>query len=87
MTDELDPPAEFGTWAEALHWAVGVVPLGHSDLSFLASLLHQALDRPGLTDRQAKWARRILDRVIVESQGASADQAPDLATAAPAGRA
>lgn len=67
--------------------------LDDPDLSFVASLLHHAIDRPGLTGKQAKYAEKIrtrieglYDRGDLDCQAMPAP-ASDLATSSIAGNA
>src|SRR5258708_3892997 len=74
MTDDAKPfsleahevprPARSAIWADHLRWAVAVMDGDDSDLAFVASLLSHAVRHDGLSPRQAKYARRILDRLI-----------------------
>lgn len=50
-------------WPEILHEAVRAMATDDRDLGFMSSLLASALKYDGLTDRQAKYANRILDRM------------------------
>lgn len=84
-------------WVDQLRWCLAVMDHDDDDISFLASLLgHAAGDRGGLTEKQAKYAQRIVDRVVaLHSAGHLACQAEDetiragvgLADQPPAGRA
>lgn len=84
-----EPPPETASWSARLHWIVRSIPTRHPDLAFAASLLAQSIERPGLTERQARYAIRMFDRLAAEwlersgSHGASAD----LSCLIPAGRA
>jgi hypothetical protein len=62
------------------------MPGDHPDLAFVASLLSRAIERPGLTDRQAYYATRIVDRLRAD-WWARRQEATGLAEIAPAGRA
>lgn len=83
------PPKEIAGWSETLHWIVRILPPGHPDVSFAASLLHHSIERPGLTERQARYAQRLLGRARDEYCGSAgeAPEAVDLARLSPAGRA
>ena len=92
ISAEAPPPPETGKWIDLLHWALRAVPTEHPDLSFLASLLAQSIDRPGLTERQAKYATRITDRLQQEWEELHRARlwglaSANLATMTPAGRA
>lgn len=50
-------------WRDLLHWAVQVMDTEDPDLSFAASLLAQAVDKDGLTQRQVVYAGRIVERL------------------------
>lgn len=50
-------------WMDLLRWALVVMDHDDRDLGFMASLLSYCLDHQGLTEKQAKYARRIFVRV------------------------
>jgi len=50
-------------WRDLLHWAVQVMDGEDPDLSFAASLLAYAIDRGGLTEKQACYADRMITRL------------------------
>ena len=58
-------PSDDAGWEASLHWIIRVLPVGHPDLAFAASLLSFEIER-GLTERQEKYARRLLERVKAE---------------------
>ena len=49
-------------WADHLRWCVAVMDGDDADLGFAASLLSHAL-KGGLTEKQARYAQRVIDRV------------------------
>ena len=55
--------AEPSEWATLLHAAVKAMAVDDPDLAFTSSLLAYALKHGDLTDRQAKYGNRVLDRV------------------------
>jgi hypothetical protein len=86
------PPPDNSRWIDLLKWIVTVMDADDPDLSFVASLLHHAIDRPGLTDRQAKYAEKIRARIEgLYARGALGCQyavpSADLANASMAGNA
>jgi hypothetical protein len=73
---------------------VAVAQTDDPDLSFLASLLHHSIERPGLTERQSKYAQKIYNRFVAHWRAGTLDRqveqltsAQDLADLQPAGRA
>lgn len=50
-------------WPDYLRWVIAVMDADDRDLGFMASLLSYCLDHQGLTEKQAKYARRIFVRV------------------------
>lgn len=59
----LEPPPDNASWAAQLHWAVRSIPTDDKGLGFLASLLSHALKYGGLSDKQARYANRALERI------------------------
>lgn len=59
----IEPPPDDPSWTAQLHWAVRSIPTADKDLGFLASLLSHALKNGGLSDKQARYAERALDRI------------------------
>lgn len=57
-----DPRSD--AWADILHWCIRVMDADDEDLGFTASLLGYCLNYGGLTDRQAKYATKIQQRVV-----------------------
>lgn len=82
-------PPDSDSQVQRLKWAIGAIPHDHQDLAFLASLLAHAIERPGLTERQEKWARRIVDALIRDWHAEHFVHAGvcDLRTVSPAGEA
>ena len=60
MSGDVAPMSD--SWAPRLHRAVSTAPIDHPDLGFLASLLAHALKHGELTDRQALYAERALQK-------------------------
>ncbi len=50
-------------WVDMLRWCVCDVDCDDYDLGFLASLLSYALRHGGLTERQERYAQKIVNRV------------------------
>ncbi|MBD8906540.1 hypothetical protein [Methylorubrum zatmanii] len=50
-------------WIDQLRWCVAVMDANDRDLGFAASLLSHAVDRGGLTDKQFRYASRLVERV------------------------
>lgn len=80
------PPDGDADWPTVLHWILRAVETDHPDLAFACSLLAQAIERPGLTERQARYAGRMYDRLLDEWR-ASRPAVQALAHLQPAGRA
>ncbi len=50
-------------WVDQLRWCLAVMDADDPDLGFAASLLSHAVDKGGLTEKQGKYASRIVQRV------------------------
>ncbi len=50
-------------WVDHLRWCVAVMDADDRDLGFAASLLSYAVDRGGLTEKQARHAARTVRRI------------------------
>ena len=50
-------------WVERLHWTVCAMDLHDRDLGFMASLLSHAFKFGDLSERQQRYAIRVVDRV------------------------
>lgn len=50
-------------WADQLRWCVAVMDADDRDIGFAASLLSYAIDRGGLTEKQARHAFRLVERI------------------------
>lgn len=59
------PPAipESTQWTDVLHWCVRVMDIDDPDLGFAASILSHAIKFGGLSEKQARYAQRIFDRL------------------------
>jgi hypothetical protein len=58
-------------WPDVLHWCLRQMATDDPDLAFAASLLSYALRGDGLTEKQARYATRIADRVSWQVQAGS----------------
>lgn len=56
------PPAS-AQWVEQLRWCMAVMDSDPDELGFVAGLISYAIKQGGLTEKQAKYAQRLLDRV------------------------
>lgn len=63
MTSPVPPPPCSNEWTHLLHWCVQVMDVVDPDLAFTASILSHALNHGGLTEKQAKYASRIHERL------------------------
>ena len=65
-------------WVDQLRWCIAVMPSDDEDLDFAASLLSYAA-RGGLSDKQAKHGRRLIERVRAEwiTQELACQQVPE----------
>ncbi|MCJ2098964.1 hypothetical protein [Methylobacterium sp. E-046] len=52
------------SWVDVLTWSVAVMGTDDDDFKFTASLLSHAAGRNGLTEKQIKFAKRVVDRVM-----------------------
>jgi len=60
----LPPPIPSSTaWVDVLHWCVRVMDVDDPDLGFAASILSHAIKFDGLSEKQARYAQRIFDRL------------------------
>jgi hypothetical protein len=50
-------------WVIILHWCIRVMEPGDPDIEFTASILSYCHKFDGLTEKQAKYATRILERL------------------------
>ena len=87
LVDNPPPVPNRDDWRARLQWAIAAVPVDHPELCFLASLLRQAIERPGLTERQERYARPLLQRLIDQATPAAAAPSCDLRIVPMAGRA
>lgn len=83
-------------WVDHLRWTLAVMNADDDDMAFAASLLSHCRERGGLTEKQAKYAKRMVDRVralwladqlACQSTAAPDKAAPDLLAAAVVGSA
>ncbi len=59
----MSAPATQG-WHDVLHWCVRTMATDDPDLGFAASLLAYCLKWGGLTERQERYAERLVHRVV-----------------------
>ena len=52
-----------GRWTDILRWCVAVMDEGDDDLAFMASLLSHSVRFGGLTAKQVRYAKEIVERV------------------------
>lgn len=67
MSGLLSPP-DRDEWKQLLHWLLRVMDADDPDLAFTASVFSHCLKFGGLSDKQAKWAGKIMYRVLASHE-------------------
>ena len=71
--DIVPPPPTNDLWVDVLRWLVAVMDMDDPDLAFTSSLLSHCLNHGGLTDKQAKYARKIIARLTAHYEAGTLD--------------
>lgn len=61
--DQVPEPPDSTLWTDVLRWAVMVMDPADSRLAFMCSVLSQAIEKDGLSDKQSKACKRIMGTI------------------------